>query len=195
MQPLWQPLCITTYQRWYSQSAPILVQHYVKHQLCLTASSTHQHTVSVFAGKGGKGEDGFSLLSKGEMGGNKNHQQTNKQATPQVDYSPALSTTVWCSTSTQEKEGTCPKIWGITWNPRYDPDIYSQIDVQQKGKTQTFWLASECWWFNLESVGVGLWWGVEGGINVSSHCHTFQSIWSNHLPRSKQRLYERVRKK
>lgn len=44
MQPLWQPLCITAYQRWYSQSDSILVQHYVKHQLRMTAPSTHTHT-------------------------------------------------------------------------------------------------------------------------------------------------------
>lgn len=49
MQPLWQPLCITTYQRWYSESDSILVQHYVKHRLRMTAFST-QHTDSVFVG-------------------------------------------------------------------------------------------------------------------------------------------------
>lgn len=42
MQPLWQPLCISTYQRWYSQSDSILVQNYVKHRLRFTASAT-QH--------------------------------------------------------------------------------------------------------------------------------------------------------
>ena len=52
MQPLWQPLCITTYQRWYSESDSILVQHYVKHRLRMTAFPT-QHTDSVFVEKGG----------------------------------------------------------------------------------------------------------------------------------------------
>lgn len=80
MQPLWQPLCITTYQRWYSQSASILVQHYVKHQLCMTAFWT-QHTVSVLVGGGGC----FSLLS----------QEKTKQK--QTGYSPGrlLSNTVY----------------------------------------------------------------------------------------------------
>lgn len=47
MQPLWQPLCITTYQRWYSQSASILVQHYVKQQLRMSEPPT-QESVSPF---------------------------------------------------------------------------------------------------------------------------------------------------
>lgn len=52
MQPLWQPLCITAYQRWYSQSDSILVQHYVKHQRRMSASST-QPPRCVFAKRRG----------------------------------------------------------------------------------------------------------------------------------------------
>lgn len=76
MQPLWQPLCITTYQRWYSQSDSILVQHYVKHRLRLTASST-QHTDSVFV------LGGVVLASEAKK---------NKPVSPLTDYSPTLST-------------------------------------------------------------------------------------------------------
>lgn len=56
MQPLWQPLCITTYQRWYSQSDSILVQHYVKRWLRMTASSAQHQRVC-------REEAGVSLLS------------------------------------------------------------------------------------------------------------------------------------
>lgn len=124
MQPLWQPPCITTYQRWYSQSDSILVQHYVKHQLRLNASST-QHTHS-----------GFVKRRRSPF------HRINTKASPWTDSSLTFSSLYEMS----------PKSWAETWNPRYGLVFISKhirnrsaIVLVSTAQVNGEDIISECW--------------------------------------------------